>query len=246
MTSPAPAALALPALPAPTRLLAPSPMHHAGQGVGHVIAMAVVVCAAAPAAVWLARRTGKGTPLDRTPSLMALLAFVVVHDVTMAWMVSRNPSSVTDVAAHVLLGLGAVQFWAPVIGGRLRPAAKVVYLFGASMGLDFTAIYLIAIGYSLAGVSMVMLMLPVPFAGAYVLTRWAVTEERAQREIELRAVVAHSSGVSSPADDAPRSSPSSPGLAGMLPMATDPAVATAADEMAVAQPSGPKGVQPKN
>lgn len=213
-----------------------------------MVAMAVVVCAVAPAAVWLARRTGKAAPLDRTPSLVALFGFVVVHDVTMAWMVSRNPSGVTDVAAHVLLGLGAVQFWAPVIGGRLGPPAKVVYLFGASMGLDFTAIYLIAIGCSLAGVSMVMLMLPVPFAGAYVLTRWAVAEERAQRETELRGVVAHSFQVGSPADDARSSpsSPSSPGLAGMLPMATDPAVATAADEMAVAQPSGPNGVQPKN
>ncbi len=185
----------LPKLPVPVPVpeFAPSAASHSGRGVGHVVAMAVVVCVVAPSAVWLMRRAKLGSPLDRTPWPLALFGFMLFHDFTMGWMVTTNPSGAVDFAAHLLLGLAAVQFWAPVIGGRLTAGPRVVYLFAASMGLDLTAVYLIANGYSLAGVSLVMLMLPIPFAGAIALAGWAVSEEAAQRAVETDPETARSS-----------------------------------------------------
>ena len=91
----------------------------------------------------------------RTSKAVGLAAFVVAH---WAWAFSSH--------AHVLVFVGAVLFWLPVVRGRAGPA----YLLAGIVASDTAALWLAATGHSAQSVELLGGMLPV--AAAFVIVAW--------------------------------------------------------------------------
>lgn len=86
----------------------------------------------------------------------------------------------TSFIAHVALLLGAVLFWAPVVGRRRRlpDAGRAAYLFIAGPVLDLAGVWLVAQGESAGGLAMIVGMLPIGIAALALTWQWIIREER--------------------------------------------------------------------
>jgi cytochrome c oxidase assembly factor CtaG len=108
------------------------------------------------------------------PAAGALAGFVVLH-AAMTFGLLRP----LDTAAPIVLLLGALVFWAPVLGSRrLPPAHRIVYLFAAMPSLDLPGVWLVARGDGPGGIAMILGMLPIGLLAVVQLWRWATAEER--------------------------------------------------------------------
>jgi hypothetical protein len=114
----------------------------------------------------------------RRPAL-PVLALLVLHLAMMAAMSGMwCPGWLIFAACGAIFAAGVV-FWLPVLGAepRLGPAARTLYLFLAGPALDLPALVLIAQGGSVAGIAMVVTMLPIPLAGVASFYLWMRAEE---------------------------------------------------------------------
>lgn len=156
----------------------------------HMATMGLLVAVAAPAL--LLALTLAAPRLDRwtAPAGVALPGFVALH-LALTVYTGRGPvPPPLDTAAHLALLVGAMLFWAPVLGirRRLPDAGRMVYLFAAIPLLDLAAVWLVAVGDSAGGLAMITGMLPMGIAAVAVTWRWISREER-------RARLAESGGV---------------------------------------------------
>jgi cytochrome c oxidase assembly factor CtaG len=150
--------------------------------VAHMAAMGLLVSVLAPALVLL----GRGRWLvDRLalPGLVALPAFTVLHAAVTLGLDGLSAASAA--LGTVLLLVGAVAFWSPVLGERRRLAdpARAAYLFIAAPVLDLPAVWLVAEGRVAEGLAMVVGMLPVGGAAIGVTWRWVTMEERQAEQV---------------------------------------------------------------
>lgn len=139
--------------------------------------MGLLVSVAAPVLLLV---LGRAAPqLDRwsLPVGVTLPGFVVLHAAVTVYDHSPAPLSL-EAAAHMALLAGAVLFWAPVLGARRRlpDAGRMLYLFAAMPPLDLAGVWLVAVGDSAEGLSMIVGMLPMGLA-AVVIT-WKLDQPR--------------------------------------------------------------------
>lgn len=116
------------------------------------------------------------------PAAVALPAFLLLHAfVVFAEVVHPSPSW------RFLLESGLVaaafSFWLPVVGDRhrLSDPGRCVYLFLAAPLLDLPALGMISMGHTVAGLGMIVSMLPIGLAAFAVAWRWVTTEEALAR-----------------------------------------------------------------
>lgn len=116
----------------------------------------------------------------RWPVGVVAAAFVLLHTgVTLSLL--RPMSPVTWAGLHVLLLLGAVAYWLPVLSRppRLVGVGPFVYLALSSPFLDFAGVAVVVLGSPAGGVAMILAMLPINTAAVVCLWRSMVNEERA-------------------------------------------------------------------
>lgn len=149
-----------------------------------MLAMGLLTSVVAPLLV-LAGRRRTATPAPHPRPVLAvpiLLGFGVLH----AGLVLAVPhaGATTAIGTHAVLLAGAVVFWLPVLGRgrtRLPEAGRSVYLFLACPLLDMAAVALVVRGEEVAGVAMIVGMLPIALAAVVLTCRWIAEEERAAR-----------------------------------------------------------------
>jgi hypothetical protein len=145
-------------------------------------AMGLLVSAFAPALVVFGRRWLDWDRLA-VPALAALPGFAVLHAViTLGAEAFPPPMPLRQAPALVLL-LGAVLFWLPILGRRRRlpDPGRSAYLFIAAPVLDLPAVWLVAQGQVTEGLAMIVGMLPLGVAAIGITWRWITMEERAQQ-----------------------------------------------------------------
>jgi cytochrome c oxidase assembly factor CtaG len=148
----------------------------------HMASMGLLVSVVAPA---LAVAAARVPALDRlaVPAVLALPGFTVLHAALTLTIdapgAEVGPASLTG--AHLVLLVGAVLFWMPVLGVRRRlpDAGRMVYLFLAGPLLDLAGVWLVAQGDTAGGLAMIVGMLPIGIAAIAVAWRWMLREERA-------------------------------------------------------------------
>jgi len=151
----------------------------------HMATMGLVVAAVAPALLVILIRTFPLLDRATVPAAVALPGFVVLH-ATVTVVADRRPMpTALDTAAQIVLLAGAMLFWAPVLGVRRRlpDAGRMLYLYVALPLLDLAGVWLVAVGDSPGGLSMIVGMLPMGVAAVTITWNWISREER-------RAVVA--------------------------------------------------------
>lgn len=139
--------------------------------------MGATTSVVAPLAVLLARR--QLPPQVRLPPALSGAAFVLLHaGITMA-MVFAGGAALAPLLFLLLL-LGAIAFWRPVLvtPSRLGGAGRTVYLLLAAPSLDLAALVVIASGQEVAGLAMIVAMLPIGAVALALTWRWMVEEER--------------------------------------------------------------------
>jgi cytochrome c oxidase assembly factor CtaG len=150
----------------------------------HMATMGLLVSVVAPAlTIGLCRFPA----LDRLalPGVVVLPGFTLLHGAIT--IMGDSPGAMagplTGTAGHVALLLGAVLFWAPVLGTRRRlpDAGRAVYLFLAGPLLDLAGVWLVAQGDAAGGLAMIVGMLPIGVAAIVVTWRWISREERQAR-----------------------------------------------------------------
>jgi hypothetical protein len=108
------------------------------------------------------------------PAAATLACFVVLHAAITLGLLRP-----LDTAAPIVLLLGALVFWAPVLGSRRLPHAhRIVYLFAAMPSLDLPGVWLVARGDGPGGIAMILGMLPIGLLTVVEFWRWAGAEER--------------------------------------------------------------------
>jgi hypothetical protein len=108
------------------------------------------------------------------PAPATLACFVVLHAAMTLGLLRP-----LDTAAPIVLLLGALVFWTPVLGSRpLSPPARLVYLFVAMPALDLPGVWLVARGDGPGGIAMILGMLPIGMIALAQVWRWATDEER--------------------------------------------------------------------
>jgi hypothetical protein len=138
----------------------------------HMAVSGLLVAVVAPAVLRIALVLAPD--LDRvTPHpAIALAGFVVLHALVnlVAW---EGPGL-------VVLLLGALVFWLPLLGRRRRLSdpAQVLYLFTAMPLLDLAGVWVVADGDSAGGLAMIVGMLPMAGYAVALMWRWVTTEER--------------------------------------------------------------------
>jgi cytochrome c oxidase assembly factor CtaG len=146
------------------------------------------------------RRAGRDSPLERPwahdaaaprrrPGLAVpvLLGFAVVHT---AVVLTPADTATTAVGLHALLLAAAVVLWLPVLGRgttRLPEAGRCAYLFLACPLLDLAGVAVVVRGDELAGIAMIVGMLPIPLAAVILTWRWITGEEREARAADAAA-----------------------------------------------------------
>lgn len=148
--------------------------------VAHMAAMGLLVAVVAPAVLRVALVVAPGLDRRRPHAALVLGGFVVLHAVD-----TLGTATAWNGAALLVLLLGALVFWTPVLGDRrLPPAQQVVYLFAAMPLLDLAGVWLVARGDSVGGLAMIVGMLPMAGFAVAVTWRWVTAEERAEAETE--------------------------------------------------------------
>ncbi|WP_244501130.1 hypothetical protein [Streptomyces sp. TP-A0874] len=139
-----------------------------------------VVAAVVPGLLWLGRRNPLWERVSVPPGL-SLPLFVLLH----GWVMLGDQMGLAPAGgghvAEPLLVVGAVLFWVPVVNRtrhRLGDPGRCLYLFGAGPLLDLPALGVIAAGHSAEGIAMIVGMLPLGFAAAYITWSWVHREER--------------------------------------------------------------------
>ncbi len=130
----------------------------------------------APLIVVFARRSG--WPYMRVPAALAAPGFVLLHGAIIISLTRQLPA-VGALGLHVVLLLGALAFWAPIVGSeRIDPAARLVYLFLSSPALDLAGVFVIVLGDASGGLAMIVGMLPMNIYAVFMLWQWVTEEER--------------------------------------------------------------------
>jgi|1186.fasta_scaffold18707_3 hypothetical protein len=155
-------------------------------GVTEMAVMGLITSVLAPATVVLTRRRMRWTLL-RGPVWLVLPAFVLLHAVITLGMPMDAPLD-ARMELGVLLLLGAIAFWLPVLGSpaRLDPVGATVYLFLAMPLLDLAGVWTVARGDAAGGLAMIVGMLPIGVIAVVLTWRW-ITAEEAQVRGEERA-----------------------------------------------------------
>lgn len=150
-----------------------------------MVGMAVMGALTSVVAPALVVGTGRVLPSWRwdrlaLPAAVVLPLFLVLHAGGTILLADVALSAPVELALHVVLLLGAVLFWLPVLGSRhrLSDPARTAYLFVAAPSLDLGAVWVIAEGDSAGGLAMIVAMLPVGLAAVVCTWRWIVREER--------------------------------------------------------------------
>jgi hypothetical protein len=142
----------------------------------------------APILILLPEYTGLPWDWDRIalPARWALPLFLVGHAVIMIGMTQFDLSGALEVCLHVVLVLGAIEFWLPILGRRRRLSDPVrsAYLFLAAPTLDLAGVWIVAVGDSPGGLAMIVAMLPIGVAAVLITWRWMAREESLARDRE--------------------------------------------------------------
>jgi hypothetical protein len=145
-------------------------------------AMGLLTSVVAPAIVLSAGRFGGLGSFDLRAAV-ALPGFVVVHALITLGIDGGEWPQAAKTAAAVFLLLGAMAFWAPVLGSRHRLPVELagVYLFVACPALDLPAVIMVARGNAAGGLAMIIGMLPIGITAVALTWRWITAEEGAER-----------------------------------------------------------------
>jgi hypothetical protein len=123
------------------------------------------------------------------PAGLTLPLFALLHAActVLPAAAARTCPPQLQAALDAVVLAAAVPLWLPVLSParRLSDAARCVYLFLAGPLLDLSALALIALDQSVCGIAMITGMLPLGFAAFAFTWRWAVREERAERQRDL-------------------------------------------------------------
>lgn len=166
----------------------------------HMATMGLLVAVVAPALLLVLLRAFPWLDRVTVPAAAVLPGFVALHAAVTVYADRGPVPAPWDTAAHLALLVGAMLFWAPVLGVRRRlpDAGRMVYLYLAVPLLDLAGVWLVAVGDSPGGLSMIVGMLPMGVAAVVLTWNWISREER-------RAVLAEAVG-GSPSTTNPRGS----------------------------------------
>ncbi|MFY9808348.1 MAG: hypothetical protein WCC38_10690 [Pseudonocardiaceae bacterium] len=159
---------------------------------GHIVHMAMMgllVSVLAPALLVLLSRAFPQLDRWTVPAAVALPGFVALHAAVTVYTCGGTVAPLIDTATHLALLAGAMLFWAPILGirRRLPDAGRMLYLYVALPLLDLAGVWLVAVGDSPGGLSMIVGMLPMGVAAVAITWNWISREER-------RAVLAEGGG----------------------------------------------------
>jgi cytochrome c oxidase assembly factor CtaG len=146
----------------------------------HMAAMGLLVAVIAPVLLVLLTRAFPQLDRGTVPAALALPGFVTLHAAVTVYT-SRDPvPPLLDTATHLALLVGAVLFWAPILGVRRRlpDAGRMLYLYLALPLLDLAGVWLVAVGDSPGGLSMIVGMLPMGVVAVAITWNWISREER--------------------------------------------------------------------
>ncbi len=146
----------------------------------HMAMMGLLVSTLAPALLVLLSRAFPHLDRCTAPAAAALPGFVLLHAAVTVYTSRGVVPPLVDLATHLVLLAGAMLFWAPVLGirRRLPDAGRMLYLYLGLPLLDLAAVWLVAMGDSPGGLSMIVGMLPIGVAAVAVTWNWISREER--------------------------------------------------------------------
>jgi hypothetical protein len=146
----------------------------------HMVMMGLLVAVLAPALLVLLSRAFPQLDRWTVPAAVALPGFILLHAAVTVYPAHGPIPPLLDGAAHLLLLAGAMLFWAPVLGirRRLPDAGRMLYLYLALPLLDLPGVWLVALGDSPGGLSMIIGMLPMGATAVVITWNWISREER--------------------------------------------------------------------
>ncbi|HEY3691638.1 MAG TPA: hypothetical protein VGL46_15305 [Pseudonocardiaceae bacterium] len=145
----------------------------------HMAMMGLLVSVLAPALLVLLSRVFPQLDRWTVPAVVAWPGFVMLHAAVTVYT-NRGPvPPLLDAAMHLALLAGAMLFWAPILGirRRLPDAGRMLYLYLALPLLDLAGVWLVAVGDSPGGLSMIVGMLPMGAAAVVITWNWISREE---------------------------------------------------------------------
>ncbi len=145
----------------------------------HMAMMGLLVSVLAPALLVVLRRAFPQLDRATVPAAVALPGFVTLHAAVTVYAGRAMVPPLLDTAAHLVLLAGAMLFWAPILGirRRLPDAGRMLYLYVALPLLDLAGVWLVAVGDSPGGLSMIVGMLPMGAAAVIITWNWISREE---------------------------------------------------------------------
>jgi cytochrome c oxidase assembly factor CtaG len=145
----------------------------------HMAMMGLLVSVLAPALLVLLRRAFPQLDRATVPAAVALPGFVTLHAAVTVYAGRGMVPPLLDTAAHLVLLVGAMLFWAPILGirRRLPDAGRMLYLYVALPLLDLAGVWLVAAGDNAGGLSMIVGMLPMGAAAVVITWNWISREE---------------------------------------------------------------------
>lgn len=150
--------------------------------------MGLITSVAAPALVLLLRRRPRLEALLRPlrwSAPVALVAYVLLHGLITIGLDAHPLGTLGSVGAHLVLLLGAIAFWLPVLGSRhIDAGARAVYLFVGAPALDLAGVIVVARGNASGGLAMIVAMLPVGLVAVILAWQWVAQEEAVARQAE--------------------------------------------------------------
>ncbi|MBN9110840.1 MAG: hypothetical protein J0I34_18920 [Pseudonocardia sp.] len=137
----------------------------------HMGADGLLVSVLAPLLLLTLRALGIEPPA--LPAVVVAPGFVLLH------AAATLVPAMAGIGPVVLL-VGGVLFWGPVLGRRaLSPPGRTVLLFATMPALDLPGVWLVARGDGPGGIAMIVAMLPMGLAALALTVRWARAEEAA-------------------------------------------------------------------
>jgi len=145
----------------------------------HMAMMGLLVSVLAPVLLVLRRRAFPQLDRATVPAAVALPGFVTLHAAVTVYTSRGMVPPVLDTATHLALLAGAMLFWAPILGirRRLPDAGRMLYLYVALPLLDLAGVWLVAVGDSAGGLSMIVGMLPMGATAVIITWNWISREE---------------------------------------------------------------------
>ncbi|MDR7301439.1 hypothetical protein [Haloactinomyces albus] len=146
----------------------------------HMAMMGLLVSVAAPTLLLVLARIAPRLDRWTVPAAVVLPGFVLLHAAVTVWDHSARLPPLLDAAMPVAMLGGAVLFWAPVLGARHRlpDTGRTLYLYTAMPLLDLAGVWLVVVGDSAGGLSMIAGMLPLGVIAVVVTWNWIHREER--------------------------------------------------------------------